>query len=124
MRSLNAPGYRYRKNAGTPSAVPCGVNTYTTGLAKQLACTPCPPGFVTDPDLPPGMQTSPAACVAPPGSYVANGVTEPCPAGSFTDAYNNASSCVSCESLFPGDAGTGISTPNAGSTSPLDCTSE
>lgn len=88
LHSLNAPGYRYRKTAGTPSAVPCGINSYSPGLARQVACTPCPAGFVTDPDLPPGVQTVPGVCGAPPGSYIADGES--------AQGYACATSCCVC----------------------------
>jgi hypothetical protein len=40
----------------TVVAVPCGVNEYSTGLDGASSCTPCPSGFVTDPENEAGSQ--------------------------------------------------------------------
>lgn len=77
--SVNKPGFMYKKTATGVRADPCGIDTYTPGLAKQTQCTQCPPGFKTNPELVPGSQTSSEVCVAEPGYFVTGDSTAPCP---------------------------------------------
>jgi len=60
---VNAPGFYYqRKSATVVRALPCPVDTFSKGLDKATACTPCKTDWKTDPDAPAGSATSGAAC--------------------------------------------------------------
>ncbi|KAF6251784.1 hypothetical protein COO60DRAFT_1674488 [Scenedesmus sp. NREL 46B-D3] len=116
---FNAPGYSYRKTSDGVKAVACGVNTWTTGLKKQTTCTACVTGFKTDPETVPGTQTNSDVCQAPAGSFVTGGAVTLCPKGEYSDDYNLATACKSCEELY---SGPGITTAREGSTSADNCT--
>jgi hypothetical protein len=60
LPSVNLPGYSYSITAaGTPSAAPCGPDSYSPGYKKQRACVPCPTGFTTAGAV---QAKSPTAC--------------------------------------------------------------
>ncbi|WIA29466.1 hypothetical protein OEZ86_011967 [Tetradesmus obliquus] len=114
---FNKPGYRYFRTSSGVRAIACGDDEYTVGLKKQTTCTRCMPGFKTDPANPPGIHTSSAVCVAPPGSFVAGDSVVPCPKGEYSDSYDSSTSCTTCLDEF----GEGITTEKANSTSRSDC---
>uniref|UniRef100_A0A383VV89 Apple domain-containing protein n=1 Tax=Tetradesmus obliquus TaxID=3088 RepID=A0A383VV89_TETOB len=114
---FNKPGYRYFRTSTGVRAIACGDDEYTVGLKKQTTCTRCMPGFKTDPANPPGIHTSSAVCVAPPGSFVAGDSVVPCPKGEYSDSYDSSTSCTTCLDEF----GEGITTEKANSTSRSDC---
>lgn len=114
---FNKPGYKYIRTSSGVRAEACSDDEYTVGLKKQTTCTKCMPGFKTDPANPPGIHTSSAVCVAPPGSFVAGDSVVPCPKGEYSDSYDSSTSCTSCLNEF----GEGITTQNIGSTARTDC---
>lgn len=107
--------------AGTGITVwvmPCGPDEYSEGLDGSTSCTPCPPGFKTDPENEIGSHTSAAVCMAPPGFFVEGNTVVPCPAGSFSSTYSHDTACTACEDVF----GPGLTTAGAGSDSSAACT--
>ncbi|WIA43771.1 hypothetical protein OEZ86_010194 [Tetradesmus obliquus] len=126
LRCVNKPGFSYVNpdpSTGNPNQVSCPENTFSAGLKRQAACTPCPSGMKTDKGLPPTafsttllpnyattfddgagstQEVSALACLVPPGWYVtsSNKVVR-CPKGEFRETYvsptsASANKCLRC----------------------------
>eukprot|EP00775_Hariotina_reticulata_P007892 gene7892-8088_t len=106
MSSLAAPGFYYQRISATlVKALPCPEDTYSKGFDKSPNCTPCPPGFKTDPQNDVGTHTSADVCVAPPGYFLSGSSLVLCPKGEYQDQFGFVTSCKSCSELFGPEPG-------------------
>ncbi|KAF8057265.1 hypothetical protein HT031_006073 [Scenedesmus sp. PABB004] len=116
---VNAAGYYYIKgSSGAPTAARCPDNSFSTGLRRQAACTPCPRGLKTDPTVLTD-RTSAAVCKVPPGRFwTASSGAQRCPQGEYQTSYISpnaaAAACTPCPA--------GQTTSGPGSTSSSNCT--
>lgn len=106
---VNMAGYYI---TGTGETEACSGDSYSTGLKRQVACTPCPPGMVVTGD----DRTSAAACVVPAGYYLKTpGQVAPCPRGEYRTADDpTITSCDKCNV-------DGVTTADVGSALAADC---
>ncbi|KAF8057919.1 Scube3 [Scenedesmus sp. PABB004] len=110
----STPGYgrvaaRASNGAITYQAALCDPGTYSAG-GTTIGCSACAAGLTT---LAVGA-TSAGECVAPAGSYVANGAGKLCPRGTYSREASNATACTPCSR--------GLATAGEGASTPDDCT--
>lgn len=109
QQCVNKAGYSW--NSATLAATACSGDSYSTGLKKQPACTPCPPGFkVTG-----SARTNATACVVPAGSYLKSpGQVALCPKGEYRESgTTDMTKCIPCAQ--------GVTTTDINSTLATDC---
>ncbi|KAF8059705.1 hypothetical protein HT031_005113 [Scenedesmus sp. PABB004] len=102
------------------TAAQCGSSTYTTGLNRQRACTPCPSGFAedgTDGLTAAGRTTSAAVCKVPPGKFVSTNEVRDCAEGTYRANYTAASAAAACKACPRG-----VTTWRKAATSIEECT--
>ena len=105
---LAPAGYAW---SATGDLSPCSAGTYNPGN-NQRACTRCPGGLTSA-----AGSESPAACVAPPGSYYLRGKAIPCAQGTFKADAGNVD-CDECPD------GTTTAFGTVGATAATACTCE
>ena len=87
-----APGTFHTEPGAIDSCTPCPLATYES-LSQQTSCSACPAGKATNAS---GASMLRMCTPCAPGTYAAYAATcQPCPNGTYQDAYGSTS-CMSC----------------------------